>query len=183
VALWLAAAMPERVLGCVCVDGGAAAIREHLPTWAEAEERLRPPRLSGITGERVRGWAAAGPLAEGGGAGAAEQILLGNFEPAGDGTLRPRLRLDHHMKIVRGLWELDAFELMGRVRCPVLFLAARGGMWPADAKAEGLSRAEAVLGERSRVVWVDGGHDLPVQRPVEVAEAIAEFVAEVALAG
>jgi pimeloyl-ACP methyl ester carboxylesterase len=25
-------------------------------------------------------------------------------------------------------------------------------------------------------VWVDGGHDLPVQRPDEVAKAVAEFV-------
>ena len=66
VALWFAAASPERVIGCVCVDGGAAAMREHFSTWAEAEERLRPPRISGITAASVREWAKGGPLAEGG---------------------------------------------------------------------------------------------------------------------
>jgi hypothetical protein len=35
-----------------------------------------------------------------------------------------------------------------------------------------------VLGSRAQIAWVDGGHDLPVQRPAEVAKAIAAFVAK-----
>jgi pimeloyl-ACP methyl ester carboxylesterase len=175
VALWLAASTPERVLGCVCVDGGAASLREHFPTWSDAEERLRPPRISGITEAAVREWARSGALAEGGDPDAAAEILLGNFEPAEDGTVQPRLRMDRHMEIARRLYELDSFELMARVECPVLFIPARGGPWPAEEKARGLQRAQEVLGDRARVAWVDGGHDLPVQRPAEVAAAMAGF--------
>jgi len=177
VALWLAAALPERAIGCVCVDGGAASMREHFPTWAEAEERLRPPRTSGLTEETVRAWAASGPLAEGGDAAAAGEILLGNFEEEGeDGTLRPRLSMEHHMEIARRMYELDAFELMARVSCPVLFVPARSGPWPVEAKAAGLQRARDVLGSRAQIEWLDGGHDLPVQRPAKLAKAIGAFL-------
>ena len=181
VALWLAATLPGRVLGCVCVDGGAAAMKEHFPTWAEAEERLRPPRIAGITADTVREWARGGSLGEGGDPEAAAEILLGNFEETADGTVRARLGMDHHMEIARRLWELDLFELMARVECPVLFIPARGGPWPADEKANAVQRAQEVLGgDRTQVVWVDGGHDLPVQRPAQVADAIASFAGTLA---
>jgi len=129
VALWFAAALPERVLGCVCVDGGAGSMREHLPTWAEAEERLRPPRISGLTDDAVREWANSGPLAKGGDPAVAAEILLGNFEAVGDGTVRPRLPMTQHMEIARHLYELDSFDLMSRLECPVLFVPALGGPW------------------------------------------------------
>jgi len=180
VALWFAAALPEHVLGCVCVDGGAANLREHFPTWAEAEERLTPPRISGITEASVREWARGGSLAEGGDPEAVADILLGNFEAAADGGVQPRLRLDRHMEIARRLWELDAFELMARIECPVLFIPARGGPWPAEEKARALQRAQDVLGSRAQMVWVAGGHDLPVQRPAEVAKAMADFAGALA---
>jgi hypothetical protein len=32
-----------------------------------------------------------------------------------------------------------------------------------------------VLGSRAQIAWVDGGHDLPVQRPAEVASVMADF--------
>jgi pimeloyl-ACP methyl ester carboxylesterase len=180
VALWFAATLPERVLGCICVDGGAANMREHFPTWAEAEERLRPPRMSGITEASVREWARGGSLAEGGDPEAAADILLGNFEEAEDGTVHPRLSLEHHMEIAHRLWELDAFELLTRVECPVLFIPAKAGPWPAEEKARALQQAQGVLGSHAHITWVDGGHDLPVQRPVQVADAIDGFAAKLA---
>ncbi len=175
VALWFAATLPERTAGCVCVDGGVGSLRDHLPTWREAEERLRPPRLSELTEATVREWAANGPLADGGGPEAAGEILLGNFEPDGNGGLNPCLRLDHHMEIVRGLYELDAQDLLTRVMCPVLLVPARGGPWAVEMKARAIQRAQDALGPSVRATWVDGGHDLPVQRPAEVADAISGF--------
>jgi pimeloyl-ACP methyl ester carboxylesterase len=155
-------------------------MKEHFPTWAEAEERLRPPRISAITEDAVREWATSGPLAEGGDPAAAGEILLGNFEAVGDGTVRPRLPMTQHMEIARHLYELDSFELMARIECPVLFLAALAGPWPTEEKARSLQRAQDVLGSHAQSVWVDGGHDLPVQRPAEVAKAISGFAERVA---
>jgi pimeloyl-ACP methyl ester carboxylesterase len=155
-------------------------MKEHFPTWAEAEERLRPPRISGITEDAVREWAKSGPLAEAGDPDAAGKILLGNFEAGEDGTLRPRLTMDRHMEIARHLYEVDSFELMARIECPVLFVPALAGPWPLEEKARALQRAQEVLGSRAQSVWVDGGHDLPVQRPAEVAKAISGFAERLA---
>ena len=151
VALWFAAALPERALGCVCVDGGAASMREHFPTWAEAEERLRPPRIPGLTEETVRAWASSGPLAEGGDAATAGGILLGNFEAGEDGTLRPRLSMEHHMEIARRMYELDGFELMARVSLPRALRA--GAERPMAAGGEG--RRAAARSRRARVTRPD----------------------------
>jgi pimeloyl-ACP methyl ester carboxylesterase len=82
------------------------------------------------------------------------------------------------MEIARHLYELDSFELMARIECPVLFVPALGGPWPAEEKARGLQRAQDVLGSRAQIVWVEGGHDLPVQRPEQLSEVIAAFVAK-----
>jgi pimeloyl-ACP methyl ester carboxylesterase len=83
------------------------------------------------------------------------------------------------MEIARRLYELDAFELMARVSCPVLFVPARSGPWPVEAKAAGLQRARDVLGSRAHIEWLDGGHDLPVERPAELARVMAAFAARV----
>jgi hypothetical protein len=32
-----------------------------------------------------------------------------------------------------------------------------------------------VLGSRAQIEWLDGGHDLPVQRPAELAKVMAAF--------
>jgi pimeloyl-ACP methyl ester carboxylesterase len=88
--------------------------------------------------------------------------------------------MTQHMEIARHLYELDSFELMARIECPVLFLAALAGPWPTEEKARSLQRAQDVLGSHAQSVWVDGGHDLPVQRPAEVAKAISGFAERVA---
>jgi hypothetical protein len=41
-----------------------------------------------------------------------------------------------------------------------------------------IAKAQEAAGDRARFVWIDGVHDLPVQRPAEVAAAIASFVDE-----
>ncbi|MBV8300308.1 MAG: alpha/beta hydrolase [Candidatus Dormibacteraeota bacterium] len=178
VALALAAASPGAVLGAVCVDGGATDLRAYFGAdWAVAERAMRPPPLRGVTPEAVRGWVEASPLPEGSDAATATEILLGNFEPDGDG-LTPRLTLERHMQIAKSLYDLDVDALLGAVSCPVLFVPAGQEAATDTRRGAALERAHAVLGERMSVRWVDGGHDLPVQRPAEVAAAISWFVEE-----
>jgi hypothetical protein len=60
---------------------------------------------------------------------------------------------------------------------PVLLVFASGG----DARWETAKRAAAdaalgLLDGRGTVTWIDGVHDLPVQRPSQVAAAIAGFL-------
>jgi pimeloyl-ACP methyl ester carboxylesterase len=179
-ALSYALASPGDTLGVVCVDGGATDLKAYFgPSWEVAQQTMRPPDLTGITAEALRQWMESSPLGEGSDPDTAAQILAANFEDDGSGTghLRPRLRLQQHMEIARHLFELDGYAVMERVRCPVLFIPAGHPDHEDSPKVHAMDRARQVLGDRARVVWIDGVHDLPVQRPHEVAAAIADFMA------
>ena len=183
VALTFGALAPERTLGVVCVDGGATDLKAYFgPTWEVAEQTMKPPDLTGITPDVLRRWMESSPLSEGSDPETAATILLGNFEDDGTvtGHLRTRLTLAHHMQIARHLFEVDSYELMARVPAPVLLIPAGHPDHEDTPKVHAMERARAVLGERAQVVWIDGIHDIPVQRPTEVANAIETFAASVA---
>jgi len=175
--VWFALPTPDLALGVVCVDGGAGDLKAYFgPTWQMAEQTMKPPALTGITGQTLRAWMDSSPLADGSDPQTAAGILLGNFEDDGTGHLRPRLELANHMQIARHLFELDGYELMARVRCPVLFIPAGHPDHEDTPKVHAMERAQSVLGARAKVVWVEGIHDIPVQRPDEVGAAIADFL-------
>lgn len=176
VALWFVAELRDLALGCICVDSGATDLRAYFgDSWAEARERMLPPQFSGLSAAAVRGWMVNSALVAEADPETVTQIMLGNFEEAEDGSLRPRLRVERHMEIARQLYELQPYRLMRRVRCPVLLIPAGDIGAPPDVKRRAMDRAEKVLGNRAQVVWVEGVHDIPVQHPAAVAAAIAEF--------
>lgn len=185
VALRLAAEQPAQVLGVVCVDGGVVDLKALVgPTWEVAEAAMRPPDLTGITLEALRRWVASGPLAEGSDVDTALDILVGNFEPSPGGRWQPRVDLERHLRLARDLYHVDVDALLRGVRVPVLALLAT----PDDPGAAGRRRREvegriADTGLDATVAWIHGSHDLPVQRPAEVAEAIAAFVARLETGG
>ncbi|MGC8474480.1 MAG: alpha/beta fold hydrolase, partial [Candidatus Dormibacteria bacterium] len=119
VALELAAA-ESSMRAVVCVDGGALDVRRVFgSSWEEAEARMRPPQLAGLTEARVRAMVSRSGLGEELGEEEATRILLGNFEEGPNG-LAPRLDLRRHMEIAQALYQLDQAELLSRVSCPVL---------------------------------------------------------------
>ena len=181
VALAFAVAQPALTLGVVCIDGGAGDLKAYFgPSWEMAEETMRPPALHGITPAMLRAWMDSSPLRDGSNPDTAAEILGGNFEDdgSGAGTLRPRLSLDHHMEIAHHLFDANGYELMARVQCPMLFIPAGHPDHEDTPKVRSVARAQQVVGDRARFVWIDGVHDLPVQRPAEVATAIVAFVDE-----
>lgn len=186
VALALAAAEPVRVVGCVLVDGGVGDLRRVFgETWALAEAAMTPPEFPAATAADLPRLLARSPLAEGSDPATAAAILQGNLEEDSDGRLRARLDRRRHLLIARSLFELNGPALLGATGQPILMLPARDPSrppWQAD-KAEAVASASALLGPRGRVRWIDGAHDLPLQRPVQVAEAIREFVEELRAPG
>ncbi len=175
VALELAASETS-ICAVVCVDGGALDVRQVFGSnWEEAEARMRPPQLAGLTEARVRAMVHQSGLGEELGEEEATRILLGNFEEGPDG-LAPRLDLRRHMEIAQALYELDQAELLSRVSCPVLFVMALNDEGLAEAKRAAVEKARSRLTAPSEAVFVRGIHDLPVQRPREVAAAISSFL-------
>lgn len=177
VALVYGATHPDMTSAVVCVDGGATDLKAYFgPTWDMAEQTMRPPDLRGITQETLRRWMESSPLSEGSDAETAAAIMAGNFEESPDGGLRPRLSLDHHMQIARQLFELDGFDVMRQLPVPVLLMPAGHPDHEDAPKVRAMTRAQEALGDLAHVTWVDGVHDIPVQRPDEVAAAIEDFL-------
>jgi pimeloyl-ACP methyl ester carboxylesterase len=181
VALSFAAAYPALTLGVICIDGGAGDLKAYFgPSWEMAEKTMRPPALAGITPAMLRAWMDSPPLRDGSDPETAAAILGGNFEDdgTGAGTIRPRLSLEHHMQIAHHLFDANGFELMAKVQAPMLFIPAGSASAEDSPKVRSIARAQHAVGDRARFLWIDGVHDLPVQRPKEVAAAITEFVDE-----
>jgi pimeloyl-ACP methyl ester carboxylesterase len=180
VALAWAAWHPDRVQAVILVDGAIFPFREAPgATWEQVAERLAPPDLSGVALESLldRSRTALSFLDEPfrlAYFGAIMQILP-------DGTVRARLPRDKHMRIVRTMWDTDASSLFAALRCPALALLAR--RTPSDAEGRRMEELRVQMAERLlqtqpllQVRWLDNTiHDVPLQRPALLAEAITEL--------
>jgi pimeloyl-ACP methyl ester carboxylesterase len=176
VALQYAVDHRDRVRGLVLIDGGFLQVGDRID-WPATEKFLEPPDLIGTPLDEFRAgmklWMGAAWSPE------AEAITLQNFEVRADGTIAPRMRKSNHMQVVRAIWEHRPSELWAQVQCPVLMIPAVPPE-PHDERTrdvlENKRRNIAVAEERlkrSQTIWMtDTLHDIPWQRPGELAEAI-----------
>jgi pimeloyl-ACP methyl ester carboxylesterase len=178
---------PDLTTGLVLVDGGFLEISSQPGwTWERVEQDLAPPQLDGLARDELLARASQGDLAQVWSPAVAES-LLGHFEQLPGGRLRPWLRREHHMRILRALWEHHPSELWKRVICPVLLVPARRASVEGRQAELQTSKERAVaLAERelaqSRTLWMeDTIHDVPIHRPVELAKAIEGFIADFAV--
>jgi pimeloyl-ACP methyl ester carboxylesterase len=170
----LAHRSPAAVRGVVAVDGGTIHLRRHFPDWTDCAARLAPPNLLGMAASRLESatrsahpdWPEEGITGS-----------LANMEVLADGTVRPWLSRERHMKILRSLWEHEPESLFPDIEVPVLFMPAvadddrHAGGWAAD-KREAVERAVRLL-RRGGVSWYHGAdHDLHAQHPLRVAQEL-----------
>jgi len=180
VALEYAATHPDALAGLVLVDGGFMEMSARPGmTWEQAEKDLAPPVLTHLTlaqlVEGAKKWELGRIWSE-----EVEAALMGNFDVAEDGTIRPRMRRENHMQVVRALWDQKPSELAPLVRCPVLFAVAerqaegRAAEWM-EMKREAVARLQERM-QDCQVTWfADTIHDIPLQRPAELAQTIGDF--------
>lgn len=179
VALQLAADYPSLPAGIVLVDGGTNELAARM-SLDEALHRLAPPRLAGTPRAafvaRLRsGWMAHMWSQE------AEDAVMGNFAIDEEERIAPHLTFEHHLQIVRAIWEQRPTSLFARVACPALIIPAE--LPPADEQArqlqelrrEGVARAASEIAG-ARVVWAHNSvHDVPLHHPAWLADQIASF--------
>lgn len=180
VGLWLAANYPDDVAGLILVDAGLNNPAENM-TWEETLQRLRPPDIDGMPvddfRQRILDRTPEGMLTPD-----VEAAILANFEIDANDRLRRRLPVEFHLRILRAIWETRTVDLLSGITCPVLAILAR---WKAHddpqrlaAKEEGAARAEPLLSD-GEIIWFDETvHDIPLQRPRRLAEAINTFLRE-----
>ena len=154
----------------VGVDGGTIDLRRRFPCWEDCARRLAPPLLAGTPrAELERRLREAHP-------GWPDQSIdgvLASFRGLDDGTIEPWLTLDHHLQVLRGLWEHDPFDCFPTITAPVLLLPADDGDASTTAEKEtAVARALATL-PAGRVHWFrPADHDVHAQHPVELAAAL-----------
>lgn len=181
---------PRAPSGLVLVDGGMVQLDE-VPTdsataaWEQERQPLAPTLLSGISLPDFMKWLAESQphwkLDD-----RSVPILLANFEIGEDETLTPRLSYEHHLQILRQQSEFKTFARFERLRCPVQMVAARPPepLTNADRdslllKKQGIALAEEKINHINTYWMVDTSHNIPLQRPAELAALIAEFTAAV----
>ena len=128
----LALRAPERVAGIVGVDGGALELARQWPEWDRCKEALAPPPLAGTRPTAIEAMLRRGhPTWTDWGI----EVTMANLELLPDGTISPWLTLDHHLRILRALWEHQPSTIIPKLDTTVLLvMAGTGDAW---AAAEG----------------------------------------------
>lgn len=184
VVLAFAAAHPDHVRGLVLVDGGFIELSA-LPgrTWEQVRVDMAPPDLTHLTFadflERARNGDAGQYWSP-----TVEATYRTSFKDGPDGRIRPSLQREDHLEILHALWEQRPSELFGRVTVPTLIVPARRpnatgrAAEMAPVRAQLVANAAAAL-PNGRLLWMENTiHDIPLQRPAELAEAIESVAAE-----
>ena len=114
---WTSApAIPDSRPASCFVDGGYLDLQARPEaTWETVADQLRPPNLAGTPRAHLkeRIWAMHPDWTEAG-----VEATLANFETLPDGTVRPWLNLERHMRILRALWEQRPGQLYAQVPAP-----------------------------------------------------------------
>ena len=180
VALELAARHPSVPRALCLVDGGLIELSA-VPGMSleKALVDLAPPDMTHLTMERLLEMA-KDRLSHGREKALKMQgFMEANFDVVVDGTIRPRLTRENHMKIIKAMWDHKPSQSMGSVSCPVLLMPARQDGDEAMAerrfgREQAVERASGLL-PISKTVWLeDSVHDVPIQRPELVAGVIEE---------
>jgi pimeloyl-ACP methyl ester carboxylesterase len=173
---------PQAPQGLVLVDGGVVQADDRPgASWELVRRELEPPRLAGISKQEFlsRLQAADRPWHPGT---QAADIILANFAQDADGSLSPHLSYEHHMQVVRSIWEFKTYRYFEQLAIPVLLLPAEPPETDDERAKAFLERKRHGIGQilrrnsQVRVRWMaQSVHDIPLQRPDQLAEALIEF--------
>jgi len=178
VALQFAADRPGTLAGLALVDGALLGVAEWAgPTLDEARRRLAPPRFA----VPLADWLARAGRFDAGGSGGQPWVrdyLRAGVDVDDQGVARSRFQFDNHMQVVDALYGQRPPDLYPLVDCPVLLCPAAdpaADATHAQAKRDAAVRATGLLPSATLTWFEDTMHDIPLQRPAELAAELARF--------
>ena len=170
----LARRHPRKVAGAAFIDGGFITLSDHFPDWKTARSDLAPPSFEGLTAavleRRLReghpDWPESGIRGQ-----------MANFATAPDGTVRPHLAREHHLRLLREMWEHHPAEVAPFVECPAVIVSAHDPLAAGEARSGTVDRFARRL-PRGRLIRVEADHDLHAQYPRRTAGWLEELAGE-----
>ena len=181
VASALAAHHPERVSRLVMIDGGFLdATVSPDGTWEGFSNLLRPRDVSGTRVEfldRLRSQLADCWSED------LERIVQTMVYEDEQGQIRDILRPDNHAQVMRTMWDYPPSSVLPGVECPTLIIPAGPSVERSNSDFAQLRRAMVDSATHAlkdcRVHWIpETIHDIGYHKPVELAHAISDFLAE-----
>jgi pimeloyl-ACP methyl ester carboxylesterase len=186
VGLQFAADRPGSLAGLALVDGALLGVAEWAgATREEARRRMAPPRFAVPLADwlaRAGRFDAGGPGGPPGGRPWVRDYLRAGVEVDDQGVARSRFHFDNHMQVVDALYDQRPPALYPLVDCPVLLCPAADpvdGGAIAEAKRGAAVRAAELLPSATLTWFEDTMHDIPLQRPAELAAELARFAGSV----
>ena len=169
-AVELAGRAPGRVAGVAGVDGGALELTRRWPVWEACLDALAPPPLAGTPADDIEQWLrSTHPDWSGWGI----EATMANYERLPDGTIRPWLTFERHVRILRSLWEHRPSAVIPGLDVPVLLVLARScEPEDDDAQKRALAQEIAAASAKVSVEWFTGDHDLHVEFPLDLANLL-----------
>jgi pimeloyl-ACP methyl ester carboxylesterase len=182
VALEYAITHPAAVSVLLLVDGGTGQLSAY-PQWTreQAMERLAPPRFAGTPRATFLEYIKQGPLGKQWSP-QLENIFLHIVKLRPDDTVAPRLAFENHLQIIGALWDQPTHALYQRVSCPITLVVAEPATID-ENRADFLTQRNIDLTTLAQLYpeitilrMQDTVHDVPLQRPQELAEIIIRAV-------
>jgi pimeloyl-ACP methyl ester carboxylesterase len=181
VALQCAVTHPGAATALVLVDGATSQLSLR-PAWSreQAQRDLAPPRFAGTPRAIFLSYFKNGPLGQQWSP-ELEDSALHIVHLRDDDTVAPRLDYEHHLQIIGAMWDQPTFDLYRRVPCPVkLIVAEQQPSGEAQQeffarRIEGIAHIREICPALALVRMPDTIHDIPFQRPRELAEEIMAY--------
>jgi pimeloyl-ACP methyl ester carboxylesterase len=181
VALQYAATHVDNVTALVLVDGATNQFSLR-PNWAREQAMidLAPPRFAGTPRETFLSYFRSGPLGQQW-TPQLEDSILHIVQLREDDTVAPRLDFENHLQIIGAMWDQPLFDLYSQVRCPIKIIVAE--QQPATEvqetyvrmRQQGLAHIQTLHPDICVVRMPDTIHDIPLQRPAQLAEEIVSY--------
>jgi pimeloyl-ACP methyl ester carboxylesterase len=181
VALQFAATNFKQVTALVLVDGATNQFSSR-PGWSreQAIKDLAPPRFAGTSRETFLSYFRSGPLGKQW-TPHLEESILNIVQLRDDDTVAPRLDFENHLQVIGAMWDQPTFDLFKQVRCPITLIVADQEPTNETMKAfmrmrkQGIAYINELRPDARIVIMPDTIHDIPLQRPEELAEEIIQL--------
>jgi pimeloyl-ACP methyl ester carboxylesterase len=138
---------------------------------------LAPPRFAGTSRDTFLSCFHNGPLGSQW-TPQLEDTILHIVQLREDNTVAPYLSFDNHLQIIGAMWDQSLFDLYSQVRCPIkLVVADRQPLSESEAnfmymRNQGIAKIQELRPDIRVVKMPDTIHDIPLQRPEQLAEEI-----------